>query len=191
MERYDWNQDGRLAQNELPQHMQQNFAELDRNRDGSISGIELRIHARRMQRLSAMPVEVTYIWVTGADRGRLNLRELQQAYSLLRKIDKNDDGQIAQSELRETRRQVATQWVDCIFEHCDENDDGQIDRNEARDTAMSYAFSRFDRNQDDRLSRNELRQVATSDERDREGQSEGERSARRTERESEEYSEEQ
>ena len=79
--------------------MQDNFTELDRNRNRYISPIELRIHARRMQRLSAMPVEVTYIWITGVDRGRLHLRELQQAYKLLRKIDNNEDGQIAQSEL--------------------------------------------------------------------------------------------
>ena len=156
---YDEDGNGRLSRQELPRRMSQQFEQLDRNDDGQLSQSELRQHAGRMAH-RAIPVEITYIWITDAQRGRLDLNDLQQAYQLLQRIDQNNDGQLARQELQERREQVVSQWISSLVDRADENGDNEISQSEARGTLLSRRFDRFDRNQDGHISRNELRRIA-------------------------------
>jgi Ca2+-binding EF-hand superfamily protein len=172
IERHDRNGDRQLSRQELPQHMRSGFAEIDRNRDERLSASELERHAQRMQRYTAMPVEVTYIWITGANRGRLNVDELQQVYSLLRKADSDSDGRLTASELKQQRQKVASECVECILESRDENEDGKLTRSEARGTAVAFDFSRIDRDSDGSVTKDELKRAAQIDTRDDEDEEE-------------------
>jgi Ca2+-binding EF-hand superfamily protein len=113
-----------------------------------------------------MPVEVTYIWITGANRGRLDVNELQQVYTLLRRADQNGDGRLTTAELRQQRQKVASECVECILESRDENNDGELTRSEARGTAVAFDFSRIDRNSDGSVTKDELRRATQIDTRD-------------------------
>ena len=166
IERHDRNRDRQLSRQELPQHMRDGFGDIDRNGDERLSASELERHAQRMQRYTAMPVEVTYIWITGANRGRLNVDELQQVYTLLRKADSDSDGKLTAAELKQQRQKVASECVECILQSRDENEDGKLTRSEARGTAVAFDFSRIDRNSDGSVTKDELKRAAQIDTRD-------------------------
>jgi Ca2+-binding EF-hand superfamily protein len=166
IERHDRNRDRQLTRQELPQHMRDGFGAIDRNDDQRLSATELEIHAQNLQRYSAMPVEVTYIWITGANRGRLDVNELQQVYTLLRRADQNGDGRLTTAELRQQRQKVASECVECILESRDENSDGKLTRSEARGTAVAFDFSRIDRNSDGSVTKDELRRATQIDTRE-------------------------
>jgi Ca2+-binding EF-hand superfamily protein len=115
-----------------------------------------------------MPVEVTYIWITGANRGRLDVDDVQQVYTLLREADQNSDGRLTQEELKRQRQKVASKCVHCVLESRDENEDGKLSRREARGTAVAYDFARIDRNSDGFASEDELQRAAQIDSREEE-----------------------
>ena len=166
IERHDRNSDRQLSRQELPQHMRSGFGDIDRNGDERLSASELERHAQRMQRFTAMPVEVTYIWITGANRGRLNVEDLQQVYSLLRKADSDNDGRLTASELKQQRQKVASECVECILHSRDENEDGKLTRSEAQGTAVAFDFSRIDRDSDGSVTKDELKRAAQIDTRE-------------------------
>jgi Ca2+-binding EF-hand superfamily protein len=168
IQRYDRNRDQELSRDELPRHMRENFQEIDRDQDDRLTAGELEQHARRMQRYTAMPVEVTYIWITGANRGRLDVDDVQQVYTLLREADQNSDGRLTQEELKRQRQKVASKCVHCVLESRDENEDGKLSRREARGTAVAYDFARIDRNSDGFASEDELQRAAQIDSREEE-----------------------
>jgi Ca2+-binding EF-hand superfamily protein len=189
MKRRDEDGDGYLSRSELPKGMRDGFEQLDRDHDGYLSPGELRQHAERFAsgqqqrrgqgRRTGHPVEIAYIWVLDADQGQVHLKDLQQAYALLRKIDQNDDGEISRSELRKRQQQVASQYIDHCFQKLDQNNDDEITRSEARDSALGQRFDQFDRNQDDVVTRSELKrsiQTASSQESDEDSDSRNSRS---------------
>jgi Ca2+-binding EF-hand superfamily protein len=140
---------------ELPERMRSEFGQLDADNDGYLSRREIEKHAQQFSNTS-VPVEVTYIWIMDADQGRVDLQQLQDSYSLLRKIDKNNDGQISRDELRDRREQVVSKWCDQCFKSHDKNDDGELSKSEARDTSFSEDFDKMDQNQDQMLTKSEI-----------------------------------
>jgi Ca2+-binding EF-hand superfamily protein len=159
IERFDENGDRRLSRDELPQRLSQQFSQLDRNNDSRLSVSELQRHARRMMP-RAIPVEITYIWVTDAQRGRLDLNDLQQAYQLLQRIDEDNNGRLSRNEVQQRREEVVSHWINALLERNDENNDNALSPREAEGTLLSRSFRQIDRNGDRQISRNELRRVA-------------------------------
>jgi Ca2+-binding EF-hand superfamily protein len=166
MQRYDQNRDGYLARNEVPAAMRQNFDRADLNHDGYLSGSELRQRAQ-LAASERAPVLFTALAIIDAERGRVDVDDLQQAYDILQRIDENGDGEITRDELQHGAQRVAQRIVDRVFQKLDQNEDEQITLNEASDSPLAQRFQEFDENRDNRLTRNELRdaieqpQVAT------------------------------
>jgi Ca2+-binding EF-hand superfamily protein len=157
IKRHDQNNDGYLSRSEMPQRMRSDFDRLDANHDGELSRSEIERHASRAaRRAGSSPVEVAYIWVLDADQGNVDLQDLQQAYDLLRKIDKNGDGKVSRSELRERREHVASAWCDQCFKRMDKNHDGELSKQEAKDSTFEDDFDKIDRNSDDMLTKSEI-----------------------------------
>jgi Ca2+-binding EF-hand superfamily protein len=156
---YDNNNDGYLSRSELPSNMRQNFNQLDRNSDGYISQSELSQHANRMaQSGGGGPPEVMYVWIVGANRGNPSLSDLQHAYEMLQKIDKDNDGYITRSELGQQQQKVAAHWINHLFTRLDQNSDDEISRDEAESSSLDPKFDQLDENGDGYLTRSELRQ---------------------------------
>jgi Ca2+-binding EF-hand superfamily protein len=153
---HDGDEDGYLAWSELPRDLRTSFNRLDRDGDGYLSQSELSQHANQAAR-TRVPVEVTYIWVVGADRGKVELNELQQAYRLLQRIDNDNDGYITRTELRNQQQQVVSQFINHCFDCHDKDYDDEITRSEASGTMLARGFDHLDRNSDDKLTRSELR----------------------------------
>jgi Ca2+-binding EF-hand superfamily protein len=156
---YDKNNDGSLSRDELPAGQRDGFNQLDANKDGKLSADELKDHAERMSRAAA-PVEVISVWVVEAQADAPSRQELQKAYDVLRKADKNDDGKLAEDELRAAREQAIQQRVDSAFERCDKNNDGKISRDEVKGPTTGY-FTAADKNNDGFVTRDELKQCCT------------------------------
>jgi Ca2+-binding EF-hand superfamily protein len=156
---YDKNNDGSLSREELPADLRDGFQDLDANKDGKLSADELKDHAERMSR-SAAPVEVISIWVVEAQADAPSREELQKAYDMLRKADKNNDGKLGEDELRAAREQAVQQRVNSAFERCDKNNDGKISRDEARGPMAGF-FQAADGNGDGSVTREELKQCCT------------------------------
>jgi Ca2+-binding EF-hand superfamily protein len=159
--RHDDNEDGKLSRSELPSRMRSDFDRLDVNNDGSITQDEVAQHAKLAARArqgsnSSTPVEVTYVWMIDADQGTSELDELQSAYDALRKVDKNNDGQISRDELRQRREQVVSQWCDTCFDRLDEDEDGELSADEARNSTFASVFQSADRNSDQSLTKSEI-----------------------------------
>lgn len=159
--RHDSDEDGKLSRRELPLRMRSDFDQLDINHDGSVTQEEVQKHASMAMRsargrMSSSPVEVTYVWILDADRGEVELQELQNAYDALRKIDKNNDGKVTRDELRQRREQVASQWCDKCFDRLDRNQDGELSKSETEGTSFGEEFSQADRNNDQMLTKSEI-----------------------------------
>jgi Ca2+-binding EF-hand superfamily protein len=165
IQRFDENGDRRLSRQELPERLEQQFSQLDRNNDSRLSASELERHSQRMA-AQPIPVEITYIWITDAHRGRMNVNDLQQAYQLLQRIDEDNNGQLTRSEIQDRREEVVAQWINSMMERTDQNGDRAISQREAQDTLLSRSFNRVDRDGDGQLSRNELRRIASQDSRE-------------------------
>lgn len=152
---YDQNDDGHLSKRELPSHLTESFDQLDRDSDGYLSRSELALHGRQMSRQT--PVGVAYIWIVEANSGPTKLKDLQQAYEMLRQLDQDDDGYITRTELRERQQQSTNYWINHCFDCLDENADDQITRTEASGSTLEEQFDQVDRNSDERITRSELR----------------------------------
>lgn len=154
--RYDQDDDGYVSRTELPRDMRQEFSKLDRDGDGFLGRKELEQHAQMAQRRGATPVEVLYLWVIDANDGKMDFNQIQDAYSELRKIDKDNNGQITRNELSDRREQVVSRWCDQCFERLDKNDDGQLSQSEAADSTFGQKFSQFDRNDNGQITKSEI-----------------------------------
>jgi Ca2+-binding EF-hand superfamily protein len=84
---HDTNNDGKLSRDELPPRMQKEFTEIDTNKDGFISLDELQQHADRMAQRRPQLIEVVFYAVDIPEEA-VTRQELQEAYDLLRKLDK-------------------------------------------------------------------------------------------------------
>jgi len=156
IERHDQDNDGYLSRNEVPKNMRQEFADFDRDGDGYLSRKELQQHAQEASRSDAKPVEVAYLWIIDANEGAVDLQDVQDAYAELQKIDKDNDGKITRSELRDRREHVVSRWCDKCFDRLDKDKDGELSKSEAQDSPFADEFSDFDRNQDGYLTKSEV-----------------------------------
>jgi uncharacterized protein (TIGR03000 family) len=157
---YDTNKDGRLSRNELPPELRPAFDHIDADKDGKVSREELErgiahLHpARRPSDLIHVLIEMSAC--DDACHG-----EVQQAYDILRKLDKNKDGKIDADELKAAREQIAKDRVDYLFKELDKNKDGKISRDEAQGL-LRRDFDEIDRDKDGFIDREELTRAATA-----------------------------
>jgi Ca2+-binding EF-hand superfamily protein len=81
--------------------------------------------------------------------------ELHAAYDQLRKLDKNNDGKIDESEVRQFREERKKQRMEQIFQALDKNKDGKISKDEARGL-WADNFDQLDKNKDRVLDHQEV-----------------------------------
>jgi Ca2+-binding EF-hand superfamily protein len=155
---FDKNGDGKLSKDEVPQNLREHFAAIDANKDGQISREELQQYAERMAQGRPRAVEMLYIVVDEAAEGAPTVQELQQAYDLLRKFDKNHDGKIDAKEVAAYRQQRCKERFDTIIKDLDKNHDGKISKSEARGL-LADDFDQLDTNKDGFIDRQELEKV--------------------------------
>jgi Ca2+-binding EF-hand superfamily protein len=151
---HDKNGDGKLGKDELPQGAQDEFAQIDTNKDGSISPDELQQHADRMAAQRPQLVEVIF-YAIDVPEEPVTTQELQSAYDQLRKLDKNSDGKIDDSELKMMREQRKKERTDHVFAALDRNKDGKIGKDEARGL-WADNFAQLDKNNDGFIDHQEV-----------------------------------
>jgi len=160
LKEYDTDKDGRLTRNELPPELRPAFDRIDADKDGKVSREELErgiAHlqpARRHSDLIHVLVEMSAC--DDACHG-----EVQRAYDILRKLDKNKDSKIDPDELKAAREQIVKDRVDYLFKELDKNKDGKISRDEAKGL-VRQDFDEIDRNKDGSIDREELTRAATA-----------------------------
>ena len=156
---YDKNGDGYLQRDELPPDLQRAFPQLDRNKDGKISPEELSqgiLHLQPRRR----PSDVVYVLIEMSDCDEDCAGEVQRAYDILRKLDKDHNGKIDPDELRAERERLLKHRVDNLFRQLDANRDGRISREEAKGQIREH-FDEIDRNHDGVIDRDELMKAAS------------------------------
>jgi Ca2+-binding EF-hand superfamily protein len=151
---HDRNNDGKLSKDELPAQAQQDFDKMDTNKDGSISKDELRKHAELMSHQRPQLVEVIF-YAIDIPEEQVTTQELQDAYDQLRKIDKNNNGKLEDSEINALREQRQKERLDGIFQALDRNKDGKISKDEARGL-WTDNFAQLDKNNDGALDKQEV-----------------------------------
>jgi Ca2+-binding EF-hand superfamily protein len=100
-----------------------------------------------------------YILIEMSDTDEESAREVQRAYDVLRKLDKNNNGKIDPNELKAAREQIVKDRVDYLFKQLDANKDGKISREEARGMVRKN-FDEIDRNKDGFIDRQEMLEAA-------------------------------
>jgi Ca2+-binding EF-hand superfamily protein len=158
---HDKNGDGKLSKDELPPDLQEHFAQIDTNKDGFITAEELQAYADRMAKQRPYLIEVAFYTIDINDPEIESVKELQQTYDLLRKIDTNHDGKIDEKELAAYRAERQKERVDRIFKHMDKNGDGKISKDEARGLWAEH-FKELDTNGDGFLDRSEVEKALTT-----------------------------
>jgi uncharacterized protein (TIGR03000 family) len=157
---YDTDKDGRLTRNELPPELRPAFDRIDADKDGKVSREELErgiAHlqpARRHSDLIHVLIEMSACDDACHD-------EVQRAYDILRKLDKNKDGKIDADELKAAREQIVKDRVNYLFKELDKNKDGKISRDESKGM-LRQDFDEIDRNKDGFIDREELTRAATA-----------------------------
>jgi Ca2+-binding EF-hand superfamily protein len=156
---FDKNGDGFLQRDELPPAYRAAFDRLDTNKDGKISREELaqgivHLHPRRR------PSDTIYMLVEMSDIDEDCPKEVQRAYEILRRLDKNKDGKIDADELKAGRELIAKNRVDFLFAELDANKDGRISPEEAKGQIRAN-FKDIDRNHDGFIDRAELLKATT------------------------------
>lgn len=154
LKEHDKNGDGFLQRDELPPAYRAAFERIDTNKDGKISREELTqgIASLRPRR---RPSDVIYMLVEMSDSNEDSQREVQRAYEILRRLDRNKDGKIDADELKVGREHVANTRVDFLFKQLDANKDGRISREEAKGHVLAN-FADIDVNRDGFIDRAEL-----------------------------------
>jgi Ca2+-binding EF-hand superfamily protein len=152
---HDTNKDGKLSKDELPPGLRDSFAEIDTNKDGFATKDELQAYADRMAHQRPQMIEIVYYSIDVPEPEADTLKELQQTYDVLRKLDVNKDGKIDAKELAAYREARRTERVDSIFKLMDTNKDGKISHAEARGL-WADDFKELDTNGDGFLDRAEV-----------------------------------
>jgi len=157
-QQYDRNRDGYLERNELPEPLREHFGQLDANRDGRVSREEMqRGMASIMPR--RRPSDMVYVLIEMSDCEDGCTEEVQRAYDILRRLDKNKNGKIDSDELKAERERLIEARVKALFKEMDTNQDGKISREEARGQVRAD-FDRIDTNRDGFIERKELLHAA-------------------------------
>jgi Ca2+-binding EF-hand superfamily protein len=155
---YDRNKDGHLTRDELPPELRAAFDRLDTNKDGKISREELE-HGVAHLHPPRRPSDFVYILIEMSDCDEQCAHEVQRAYDILRKLDKNNNGKIDPDELKAAREQIVKDRVDHLFKQLDANKDGKISREEARGMVRQN-FDEIDRNKDGFITKQEMLEAA-------------------------------
>jgi uncharacterized protein (TIGR03000 family) len=157
---YDINKDGRLSRNELPPELRPAFDQIDADKDGKVSREELErglAHLHPTRR----PSDLIHVLIEMSDCDDACNGEVQRAYDILRKLDKNKNGTIDPDELKAARQQILKDRVDYLFKELDKNKDDKISRDEAQGM-LRQDFDHIDRNKDGFIDREELTRAATA-----------------------------
>ncbi len=154
LKKYDKDKDGKIQQDELPARLSDEFDVLDRNGDGALDRQELEKHAMSMQR-RLRPEEMTIVWIFGADREPPTLKEVQKAYTFLRKIDKDNDGKISKDEVKAVRKEIIKKRAELIFRDLDKNHDGKISKDECPSMFRNRG-EKIDSDSDQSITKEEL-----------------------------------
>lgn len=152
---HDKNNDNKLSREELPKKLRDGFKQIDRNKDGKLDSKELQRHASRMVRRRPRIVEVVYFAIDAPRSPKITLKELQEAYEVLRKLDKDGDGKLEEKDIRAFHKERLTKRIDTMIKNLDNNDDGKISKDEARGMLVDR-FKKLDSNNDDFLDKQEL-----------------------------------
>jgi len=160
IEKYDRNGDGYLDKEELPAEMRDSFLELDLNKDGKLTAGELERHARRMERSQnrQRPIDMITIWIVENRDTQVGLPDLQKAYEMLRKLDRDNDGELTREEFETGRFAALQAKLEMMMQYCDRNKDGRISKDEAHEH-VGQRFEQFDQNRDGFLDRSEVEQA--------------------------------
>lgn len=156
---YDKNKDGHLSRDELPPELRPAFDRLDSNKDGKVSREELASGIAHLQP-ARRPSDLIHVLIEMSDCDDVCHGEVQRAYDILRKLDKNKDGTIDADELKAAREQIVTDRVNHLFKELDQNKDGKIGRDEAKGM-LRQDFDEIDRDKDGFIDRKELTRAAT------------------------------
>jgi uncharacterized protein (TIGR03000 family) len=157
---YDTNKDGRLSRNELPPELRQTFDRIDADKDGKVSREELErgiAHLQPARRHS----DLIHVLIEMSDCDDACHGEVQRAYDILRKLDKNKDGTIDPDELKAAREQIVKDRVEYLFKELDKSKDDNISRDESQGM-LRQDFDQIDRNKDGFIDREELTRAATA-----------------------------
>jgi Ca2+-binding EF-hand superfamily protein len=150
---HDKNGDGKLSKDELPASAQDEFSKMDTNQDGFVTADELQKHAHAMMNRRPELVEIVLYSIDVEEP--MTTKELQTAYDQLRKLDKNHDGKIDETEVKAFREQRKKERIDNIFSALDKNHDGKIEKGEARGL-WADNFDQLDKNKDGSLDKQEV-----------------------------------
>jgi Ca2+-binding EF-hand superfamily protein len=145
---WDRNDDGVITRAEWRGTAQQ-FLDLDWNRDGVLSGTELRVDEESDDQLNAG----TFVSLDRNRDGRIARGEWLGDRTVFQRADRNNDNFLSRGEF------INAEAVDVVrdredFETLDYNNNGRIERNEW--TGTRPTFNRLDVNRDGTLSRREL-----------------------------------
>jgi len=157
---YDKNKDGFLSKEEMPEWLHYNFARLDANKDGKISKDELQKGMAYLQQ-RRRPSDVVLVLVEMSDCDECCMEEVQRAYEMLAKLDKNKDGKIDADELKAGRAQIIKDRVAGVIKRLDANKDGKISKEEARGMVKEH-FAELDKNRDGFVDQEELTTAASA-----------------------------
>jgi uncharacterized protein (TIGR03000 family) len=159
LKEYDKNKDGHLSRDELPPELRPAFDRLDADKDNKVSRDELERGIPHLQP-ARRPSDLIYVLIEMSDSDDVSHGEIQRAYDILRKLDKDKDGKIDPGELKAARGQIVKDRITYLFEELDKDKDGKISRDEARGM-IRQDFDKIDRNKDGYIDRGELTRAAT------------------------------
>lgn len=158
LKEHDKNGDGFLQRDEVPAAYRAAFERIDTNKDGKISREELA-QGIALLRPRRRPSDLMYMLVETSDTDEESQREVQRAYEILRRLDRNKDGKIDADELKAGREHIANNRVDFLFRQLDANKDGRLNREEAKGHIRAN-FAEIDLNRDGVIDRAELLKAA-------------------------------
>jgi Ca2+-binding EF-hand superfamily protein len=151
---FDRDRDGSLSREELPQRLRHHFEQVDVDKDGKLNRDELSrgiVYLQQQRR----PSDVVFILIEMSDCDEGCVGEVQHAYDVLRRLDKNQDGKIDPAELKAAREQLVRERVGGLIKELDADRDGRISKEEARGM-IREDFAKLDTSRDGFLSHDEL-----------------------------------